>query len=185
MLKNRRLLCIALATTLMLSACGFKLRSSILGNNVPFKSIYIAVPETSPLGIDLRRYIRGSGELEIKQTPAEAEAILEITNEVKSKIILSLNSQGAVREYVLYYYVTIRVRTNKDVVLLEPTTITLKRDISYNDSAALAKEAEEAMLYRDMQSDLVQQILRRLASIKPPVKEDHAGDVPANGAAPK
>jgi len=31
----------------------------------------------------------------------------------------------------------------------------------------LAKESEEALLYRDMQSDLVQQILRRLAAIKP------------------
>lgn len=167
MLKNRRLLCIALASTVMLSACGFKLRSSILGNNLPFKSIYIAVPETSTLGSELRRYIRGSGELEIKQSAEEAEAILDITSELREKVILSLNSQGRVREYVLYYRVTIRVRDSKNVELLAPTQITLKRDISYNESQVLAKESEEAMLYRDMQSDLVQQILRRIAAIKP------------------
>lgn len=167
MLKNRRLLCIALASTAMLSACGFKLRSSILGSNLPFKSLYIAVPETSTLGSELRRYIRGSGELEIKQTPEEAEAILDITSELREKVILSLNSQGRVREYVLYYRVTIRVRDSKNAELLAPTQISLKRDISYNESQVLAKESEEAMLYRDMQSDLVQQILRRIAAIKP------------------
>lgn len=167
MLKNRRLLCIALASTVMLSACGFKLRGSILGANLPFKSIYLAVPETSTLGIELRRYIRGSGELEIKDNPKDAEAILDITNEIREKVILSLNSQGRVREYVLYYRVTIRVRDNKNVELLSPTQIILKRDISYNENQVLAKETEEAMLYRDMQTDLVQQILRRMAAIKP------------------
>lgn len=167
MQKNRRLLCIALTSTVMLSACGFKLRGTILGNDLPFKSIYIAVPETSTLGSELRRYIRGSGELEIKQSPEEAEAILDLTNELREKVILSLNSQGRVREYVLYYRVTIRVRDNKNVELLPSTQISLKRDISYNENQVLAKEAEEAMLYRDMQSDLVQQILRRIAAIKP------------------
>jgi len=115
----------------------------------------------------LRRYIRGSGELEIKDNQKDAEATLDITNESREKIILSLNSQGRVREYALYYRVTIRVRDNKNVELLSPTQIVLKRDISYNENQVLAKEAEEAMLYRDMQTDLVQQILRRMAAIKP------------------
>jgi len=167
MLKNRRLLCIALTSTVMLSACGFKLRGSILGSNLPFKSIFLAVPETSTLGIELRRYIRGSGELEIKDRKEDAEATLDITNETRSKVILSLNSQGRVREYAIYYRVTIRVRDSKNVELLAPTQIVLKRDISYNENQVLAKEAEEAMFYRDMQSDLVQQILRRMAAIKP------------------
>lgn len=182
MLQNRRLLCIALASTAMLSACGFKLRGSILGSNLPFKSIYIAVSETSPLGIELRRYIRGSGELEIKSEQSEAEATLDITNETREKNILSLNSQGRVREYVLYYRVTIRVRDSKNLELLSPTQITLKRDISYNEQFVLAKESEEALLYRDMQSDLVQQILRRLAAIKPVTTGDTA-DKPAEPAA--
>lgn len=69
MLKNRRLLTAVLASTLMLSACGFKLRGSILGDDMPFKSIFIAVAENSTLGSELRRYIRGSGELAIKDRP--------------------------------------------------------------------------------------------------------------------
>ena len=40
------------------------------------------------------------------------------------------------------------------------------RDVSYNETQALAKEAEEALLMRNMQSDMVQQLLRRLAAVR-------------------
>jgi len=50
--------------------------------------------------------------------------------------------------------------------LIAPTEIVQQRDISFNESAVLAKEAEEALLYRDMQTDIVQQLLRRLAAVK-------------------
>jgi LPS-assembly lipoprotein len=183
MFKNRRLLCLALASTLLLSACGFKLRSSVLGNDLPFKSLYLDFPETSALGNELRRNIRGSGELTITETPEEAEAVLSLVSETRQKTILSLNSQGRVREYALHYRVTVRVRDNKQVELMAPATIALKRDISYNEAQVLAKDTEEAMLYRDMQSDMVQQILRRVAAIKP--KNAEAETAPATAAPAK
>ena len=37
--------------------------------------------------------------------------------------------------------------------------------MSYNETAALAKEQEEAALYRAMQSDIVAQVMRRLAAV--------------------
>jgi len=40
--------------------------------------------------------------------------------------------------------------------------------MTYSDAEILAKEQEEQLLFRDMRSDMVQQILRRLASAKPP-----------------
>lgn len=184
MLQNRRLLCIALASTMVLSACGFKLRGSILGENLPFKSLYISIPESSSLGAELRRNIRGSGEVTLTSTPEEADATLNITGESRSRQILSLNSQGRVREYVLNYRATISVRDNKNVELLAPTSIALKRDISYNEEFVLAKEAEEQLLYRDMQSDLVQQILRRLAAIKPVDKTDDDATAPLPTSSP-
>jgi LPS-assembly lipoprotein len=46
--------------------------------------------------------------------------------------------------------------------------VQLTRDVTYNDAEILAKEAEEQLLFRDMQTDMVQQILRRLAAAKPP-----------------
>jgi LPS-assembly lipoprotein len=50
--------------------------------------------------------------------------------------------------------------------LIAPSDVLQQRDISFNESAVLAKEAEEGLLYRDMQSDIVQQLLRRLAAVK-------------------
>ncbi len=82
--------------------------------------------------------------------------------EKREKVVLSLNGQGQVVEYTLLYRFSFHVRDNKDRELLPATTITLKRDISFNAALALAKEAEAESLYRDMQSDLAQQILRRL-----------------------
>ena len=62
--------------------------------------------------------------------------------------------------------VKFRVRTSQGRELTPETDITQQRDISFNESAVLAKEAEEGLLYRDMQSDIVQQLVRRLAAIK-------------------
>jgi LPS-assembly lipoprotein len=50
--------------------------------------------------------------------------------------------------------------------LIAPTTLTARRDISFNESELLAKESEEALLYRDMQSDLVRQMVTRLQGIR-------------------
>jgi LPS-assembly lipoprotein len=71
-----------------------------------------------------------------------------------------------VREYNLLYSFRFRVRDKDGKEILEPVTIQLKRNLTFNEAQALAKESEEALLYRDMQSDLVQQVLRRLARLK-------------------
>ena len=46
------------------------------------------------------------------------------------------------------------------------TELMAEREIGFVEQAALAKEEEEALLYRDMRQDLVQQMLRRLASVR-------------------
>jgi LPS-assembly lipoprotein len=153
-----------LASTL--SACGFQLRGSSGQFNMPFHSIYTSFPETSPLGTELKRNLRAL-DVVIESDAAKAEALFDVLSEARGKQILSLNSQGRVREYLLTYTLVFRVRNAKGKELLGPTEITLKRSLSFNETQVLAKESEEALLYRDMQTDLVQQILRRLAAIKP------------------
>jgi LPS-assembly lipoprotein len=46
--------------------------------------------------------------------------------------------------------------------------INVRRDFSFNDSQALAKEGEERLLLADMQADAVQQMMRRLSAAKRP-----------------
>lgn len=158
---------LTLGATSLLGACGFKLRGSDQAA-LPFKTIYLGFAPNSPLGTELRRYIQVSGNTSVVKIPKEAEVLLDVLSETREKIILSLNSQGRPSEYSLYYKFTFRVRDNAGKLWLAPTTIVLKRDITFNDSQVLSKESEEASLYRDMQTDLVQQILRRLGPLKPP-----------------
>jgi LPS-assembly lipoprotein len=150
-----------------LASCGFQLRGTSGQYQMPFQSIYLGFGDTSPLGIELRRNLRGADAAVIVTDPAKADALFDVVSENRGKSILSLNSAGRVREYLLTYTLVFRVRDNKGAELLGNTAISLKRSIAFNESQVLAKESEEALLYRDMQSDLVQQILRRLAAIKP------------------
>jgi LPS-assembly lipoprotein len=150
-----------------LSACGFALRGSTGDYGMPFKTIYLAFADTSALGTELRRNLRATDKVQVVTDPKAAEALFDVLAETRGKSILSLNTQGRVREYLLTYTLIFRVRDAQGNELLGPTEINLKRPITFTESQVLAKESEEVLLYRDMQTDLVQQIMRRLAAVKP------------------
>jgi LPS-assembly lipoprotein len=154
---------LAVAMLVSLSACGFALRGPV---SFPFKSIYIGLSDASSLGGELKRQIRANGQTQITAEAKDAEVILDVLSETREKQILSLNSQGRVREYNLLYNFRFRLRDAVGKEYLEPVTVQLKRTITFNEAQVLAKESEEALLYRDMQSDLVQQIMRRLSVVK-------------------
>ena len=151
----------------VLAGCGFQLRGTNGQYNLPFQSIWLSFPETSPLGTELKRNLRAAETVRIEQDASKAQALFDVLAESRGKSILSLNSLGRVREYTLSYTLVFRVRDANNRELLAPTELTLRRNIAFDESQVLAKESEEALLYRDMQADLVQQILRRLAAIKP------------------
>ncbi len=154
----------------MLSACGFHLRGSGGSYNLPFATLYIGLPDASPLASALKRNIRANGGTEIVADPKDADGVVQVLvdpDTTRSKTILSLNNNGRVREYQLGYSISFRVTDRQGRELLGPTSISLTRPITFNEAALLAKEQEEALLYRDMQSDMVQQMQRRLAAIKP------------------
>jgi LPS-assembly lipoprotein len=159
----------ALCIAASLTACGFQLRGSNGSYTMPFHSIYLTFPDTSALGTELKRNLR-AGDVVIADQPGQAEAQFVVLRENRGKSILSLNSLGRVREYLLTYTLSFAVRDPKGVELLPATEITLRRNMAFDETQVLAKESEEALLYRDMQADLVQQIMRRLAALRPPVK---------------
>jgi LPS-assembly lipoprotein len=169
MVRASRLAVAALAIAASLAACGFQMRGSNGSYTMPFHSLYMTFTDTSPLGVELKRNLR-AGDVVIADTAAEAEAQFVVLGEHRGKSILSLNSLGRVREYLLTYTLTFAVRDAKGVELLPSTEITLRRNMAFDETQVLAKESEEALLYRDMQADLVQQIMRRLAAVKPPAK---------------
>jgi LPS-assembly lipoprotein len=150
---------ILLAATLAVAACGFQLRGTA---PLPFSSIYVQAPVTSQLAVQLRRAVRATNGTRIAEVPGEAQVILQITNELTEKKILSLSGGGRVSEYRLGYRVSFRLTDSKNREHIPASEILLWRDYSFNDEQALAKEAEEKLLYRHMRDDAVQQLVRRL-----------------------
>jgi LPS-assembly lipoprotein len=161
---RRSLLRAALAVPLVAAAgCGFRLRGS---QQLPFETLYLAVPENSALGAELARNIRVGTTTQVVAERAKAQAVLELINEQREREVLALDGQGRVREYQLRLRLLLRVTDGKGREFLTGTPLGVQRDIAFNESQVLAREAEETQLYRDMQTDLVQQIVRRLAAIK-------------------
>lgn len=151
-----------------LAGCGFQLRGT---QDVPFQTLYIP-GASGGLALELKRNIEAGTDARVVDNAKAADAILELSNERREKIILSLTGSGRVREFRLRYSVNFRLHDTQGRDLVPLSTIQLARDVTFNDEEILAKEAEEQLLFRDMQSDMVQQLLRRLAGVhtaKPPV----------------
>ena len=155
---------LAFAAALMLAGCGFQLRGTA---TLPFDTLYMAVGGAG-VALDLKRNIQGGTTTVLVDDPSKADARLDLTQELRQKIILSLAATGRVREYKLVYTVGFRVHDGKGSDFVPASTIVLTRDVTFNDSDVLAKETEEQLLYRDMQFDMVQQVMRRLAAAQKP-----------------
>jgi LPS-assembly lipoprotein len=155
---------LSIFASLVLAGCGFHLRGTA---NVPFETLYLP-GATGGIALDLKRNIQAGTRAKVVDDATKADAVMQFTEETRTKEILSLTGTGRVREYQLRYRVGFRVHDGKGGDYVPQTTIQLTRDINFNDSEILAKEAEEGLLYRDMQTDMVQQIMRRLAVAQKP-----------------
>jgi LPS-assembly lipoprotein len=141
----------------MISACGFQLRGQA---SLPFESIYVS--GSPQFANRVARAVRAGSQTRITDNPKDAQFNLEILAEQRERAILSLSSSGRVREITLTYRVAYRLYSQKKAKYIQSSEIVLKRDLSYTDTDVIAKEQEEALLYRDMQNDAVQQLVRRL-----------------------
>ncbi|MCK0505501.1 LPS assembly lipoprotein LptE [Aromatoleum anaerobium] len=153
-----------LAAATLLGGCGFKLRGP---QPLAFSSIYLGVSRQSDLGAALHRRIVANGNTTVTDDPAKADVRLEILRDQAEREILTLTGGGKVREYQLQRVMSFRLVGRNGNEWVAPTTISARREYNFDDAQVLAKEQEEALLFRDMQNDLVDQLMRRLAAAKP------------------
>jgi LPS-assembly lipoprotein len=153
-----------LALALVAAGCGFHLRGEV---QYAFSSIYVNAPAVSPMATELRRTLEGSGT-NVAESAKAAQVTLDLSNVVDGKDVLSLSGGGRVREYALSKRATIVVHDSEGRDWMPAAEIVVRRSYSFNESEVLAREAQEAKLYKEMQTDVVQQIMRRLQSAKKP-----------------
>jgi len=154
----------ALLCTLLLAGCGFQLRGAA---TLPFDTLYVQAPASSQFAVQLRRVVAAGGGTRIVDNPKDAAATLVLVTELREKSIVSLSGGGRVSEFQLRYRMSYRLIDKGAFEIVLVTEFVLTRDFSFNDTATLSKEAEEALLFRDMQSDAVQQLVRRLQVVRP------------------
>jgi LPS-assembly lipoprotein len=166
MRTTRRSWLISTALVTGLAGCGFELRKA---PNYAFSTFYSSIPITSSFGVKLHRNLEDSGQVEVITDPRQierAQVIFDQIFEQREKVVVGRTSSGAIREFQLRLRYRFRVRSRNGIELIPDTEILLTRDINFNETGALSKESEEALLYKDMESDLVLQIQRRLAAIR-------------------
>jgi LPS-assembly lipoprotein len=156
---------LALVLAALLAGCGFQLRGTA---DLPFKTVYLPPSNTPGVALELRRNLQAGTRTTVVDDPKSAEAVIEFTQESRDKVILSLTGGGRVREFELQYRVSFRVHDGKGGEFVPPNTILVKRAMIYSDSEILAKEREEQLNYRSLESEMVQQIMHRIEAAQRP-----------------
>jgi LPS-assembly lipoprotein len=155
---------VAVALAGALAACGFHLRGDV---TYAFSTLYINAPPNTPFAADLKRALSG-GSTTLTDNAAAAQAILDLSNITDDKQVLSLSGGGRAREYLLTKRLTFALHDAVGKDWLPAGEVVVRRQYTFNESEVLAREAEEAKLLKEMQSDAVQQVVRRLQAAKKP-----------------
>lgn len=161
-MQRRRLLCTALtASPWLLAGCGFQLRRPL---RMPFGSLALTgFGPRSPIAAGLRSGL--TEDVALKAVPSEAEVVLQALAERRERSVVASTSSGQVREVQLRLQVIVRADSPTGRALMAPVELRLARDLSFTENAATAKSLEEDALWREMQDDVVAQLLRRLAAL--------------------
>ena len=146
-----------------LAGCGFHLRRN---RDLPFKTLYSGFSRSSAIGEEFRRELLRTTSTRLVEKPDQAEVVLQVLGESRERDIVAYSAVGRPREYELRLRLQFRATDGGDREFIPPSEIILRRDISAADNQLTARVDEEALLYRDMQKDMVQQLLRRLAAIR-------------------
>ena len=160
--ENARRRLLLAAPLLLLAGCGFELRRAA---ELHFDSIALSGFEPrSPLARELRAALERS--ISVKEAPAQAQVVLQALQEQRVRRVVAFTASGQVRDIQLRKIFRYRAQTPGERELIPEARFELVREMTFIESAALGKQQEEQDLFREMRSDIVQQVLLRLSSIR-------------------
>jgi LPS-assembly lipoprotein len=145
-----------------LSACGWRLRGKV---DLPYKNILISGNLTQQLRDDLDMMFRVN-DIQIVKAAKDAELILEIISEQNARQVLSYNGAGQITAYRIISRVVFRAFDQNGIELMPEYDIYLTRDIDFNQADVQSFDLLVAEYVKNMRFDIVNQLMRRLASIK-------------------
>lgn len=151
------------AACIALSACGFRLE----GRTPLPAALRVACVESANDQTDfvegLRRALVVSGS-RLTDRSAQATAVVHILEDRVTPRVVAVSATNLPREYEITYTVRVSV-TSGGRSLLAPEDLSVTRDFAFDEHVVLAKDREESILRAALASDLVDIVMRRLASL--------------------
>ncbi|MGL6112054.1 MAG: LPS assembly lipoprotein LptE [Rubrivivax sp.] len=159
-MRRRRL--VLAAPLLGLAGCGFELKRVAA---LQFQSIALSgFAPRSPLADELRTVLARS--ITVVASPEQAQVVLQSLSDERTRRAVTFTASGQVRDIQLRMRLKYRAQTPAQRELVPDSEIVLIRELSFVESKVLGKEQEEQALFREMQSDLVLQVMLRLSAIR-------------------
>lgn len=162
----RNLIFIAtLVFCILITSCGWQLRRNLQPGSA-LESLYVgselAVHERGPESI-LHGFDQRLGDLGIESTSARSEAQLGlvILSEQERENVLSLTSDLFEQQTRLSKTIEYQIWRGEEL-LVSRDEVSTYRDMSEDQSNAAAKNREAELIYREINADLINQILLRL-----------------------
>ncbi len=149
----------------VLAGCGFHLRGQATYH---FDSIYVNAPGALIFAAELKKALEAAGSAKLVENPENAQVILDIPLLIDDKDVLSLSPGGRAREFALQKRVQIRLHDKAGNDWLPSDEIIIRRTYLYDDTERLARQIQENRLVKEMQTEAVQQIVRRLQAARNP-----------------
>jgi LPS-assembly lipoprotein len=158
-LRRRLLAAVPLAA---LAGCGFELRRAA---ELHFDSIALTgFAPRSPLEKELRAALERS--VQVLDDQSKAQVIFQALTDQRTRRAVAFTASGQVRDIQLRMLLRYRAQTPTERELIPDSKIELFREMTFIESKALGKQQEEQDVYREMQSDIVLQLMLRLSTIQ-------------------
>lgn len=147
---------------LALAGCGFELRRAA---ELHFDSIALTgFAPLSPLAQELRLALERS--VKVIEDQAKAQVVFQALVDQRTRRAVAYTASGQVRDIQLRIQLRYRAQTPSERELIPDSKIEQIREMTFIEAKALGKQQEEQDLYREMQSDIVLQVLLRLSAIR-------------------
>ena len=161
--------CLLAGMALALGGCGFRLRGNV---TLAFETLRLAGSTNTPIARELRLALINQGVrvdtpdnavLASTETP---QVVLTVTQDQRQRVVVGQTTAGQVRELELRALFAFQLTNAAGREVIPSTPLTLARSLNFSETAVLAKDAEEAQLFNDMQNDMVGQVMRRLSTLR-------------------
>lgn len=181
----------ALVSLASLSACGFRLKGQatfdatrlvVIGpgqgptveRGVPGPSgeinapvaRYLQTADGSSIVNRLRQELSIRHGLELVETIPAAQRVVRLLKVETTSTIIGYSGSGRPREIELLMIVDLRIEDNAGRPLAPTDRLRLRRRVSFNENDVLGSQATEVSQRAGMESDMIDQLVRRLASLR-------------------